>query len=75
MDKTPEAVDVIRRKANKVSALFSSNAGIEVLKILEDQFDKPDLRGDSVEDTYFNLGQRDVLIYLRQLHQVSGIEF
>ena len=66
-----EAITNIKQKSNKVKGLFGSALGLEVLRILEDEFDKPDLRGDTVEDTFFNLGQRDVLVYLRQMHEVE----
>ena len=69
-----EAITNIKRKSNKVKALFKSGLGVEVIDILTEEFDKADLRGATVEETYFNLGRRDVLVYLMQLLEVDGIE-
>ena len=57
----------LRRKTGKVRLLFNTALGLEVLEILADEFDAPDLRGSTVEDTYFQLGRRDVLVYIKQL--------
>ena len=62
-----DIIDSLRRKSAKVRQLFATDRGREVLKILADEFDNDELRGDSVEETYYNLGQRDVIVYIRQL--------
>lgn len=61
----------IKRKAALVRRLFATPLGKEVHEILVNQFDADDLRGETVEQTYYNLGQRDVLVYLRQLGEVD----
>ena len=62
-----EGIARMKAKSRAVRAIFSSPEGKKVLELLSEQFDQDDLRGDTVQDTYYNLGQRDVLIYIRQL--------
>ena len=69
-----KAIHNIKAKSSKVKQLFNSELGLAVLRILEDEFDQHDLRGGSTEETYFNLGRRDVLVYIRQLYEVDGID-
>lgn len=64
--KLDEAKKNLRKKSIKVFRLFSSPEGEEVLKILEQEFDHRDPRGVDIQDTYYRLGQRDVMVYIRQ---------
>ena len=68
-----DVLEGLKRKAAKVHLLFATDLGKEVLQILRDEFDHEDLRGDSVEETYYNLGRRDAVIYLAQLRD-AGID-
>lgn len=61
----------IARKASEIKRVFGTHSGKAVLNILEDQFDGEDLRGQTVEETYYKLGQRDVVTYLRQLNRIQ----
>ena len=69
-----EGLTNIRRKAGAVRALFATDEGRKVLDILGDEFDTDELRGGTVEETYFNLGRRDVLVYLKQLFEVDYLD-
>lgn len=60
-----------RKKARKFEELFSSPLGMEVLTMLEAEFDIDELRAQSVENTYFNIGRRDVVVYINQLINYS----
>lgn len=46
------------------SALFNSSDGQAILDDLVDKFYRPTLKQDNVNDTYFRLGQMDVLSYI-----------
>ena len=56
-----------KEKALAAQRLFSTPDGKLVLEALERQFVLGSIRASSVEDTYFNLGARDVVIRLRRL--------
>ena len=61
----------IRKKAAAFHELLNNPLGKELVAILEEEFyDKEDLRGDTVEETYYNLGARDVVAYLRTLQRI-----
>jgi hypothetical protein len=55
----------LRKKSVKFYRLFSSPEGEKVLELLEEMFDHADPRGADVQDTYFKLGQKDVVTYIR----------
>ena len=67
-----EAIEMIDRKAHTVSEVFNTHAGKEALDVLRDMFDHDDCRGESVEDTYYRLGQRDVIKYIEALLRRVG---
>ena len=58
-----------KRKALKkrLGDFFNSDAGKELLKDLTAAFDPDDLRGTTPDDTFFNLGARSVVRYLKAL--------
>ena len=59
------------RKATNFRTLFSSPAGKEVLQALEDEFIPDMLAKSDPHETYYALGQRDVVIYIKQLLKAS----
>jgi len=46
----------------------------KLLMLLLDEFETDDLRGATVEDTYYRLGQRDVVVYMLRLAEGIGDE-
>ena len=61
----------LKRKADAVRHVLTTHAGKELLQIMHDEFDMADLRGDTVEETYYNLGRRDAVVYLEQLRDAE----
>lgn len=60
----------IREKAAQFHELLNNPVGKQLVDILIEEFvNKDDLRGRTVEDTYYNLGARDVVVYLQQLQR------
>ena len=60
----------IREKAAQFHELLNNPVGKQLIEILEQEFDRDDLRGTTVEQTYYNLGARDVVKYLQTLQKV-----
>ena len=46
---------------------FNTPAGKKVLRAMEEEFDGVEIRQDSPHDTYYRLGQRDVVVYIKQM--------
>jgi hypothetical protein len=59
------------RKSSLARKTFSTEEGKELLEILKNEFMPENLIGDDVNNTYFNLGRRDVIIYIEQLMRVD----
>jgi hypothetical protein len=57
----------LRQKCRLVAEALGTPAGEKLVALLLDEFDRDDLRGTTVEETYFRLGQRDVVNYLLRL--------
>ena len=53
--------------ARAAQAFFATSGGRELLEILEKTFIYGDLQGPSELHTAFNLGAREVVLYLRRL--------
>lgn len=51
----------------RLGDFFRSDAGKELIEDLHEAFDPDELRADSVEDTFFNLGARSVVRYIKSL--------
>lgn len=60
----------IREKAAQFHEFMSNPVGKQLVAILKEEFDGEDLRGTTVENTYYNLGARDVVKYLETLTRV-----
>ncbi len=66
------ALDNVRIKSRDFHILFTSPVGVKVLKYLEDEFDQEDIFQAGVPDgTAYNLGRRDVVLYIRQMIRVT----
>jgi len=57
----------LAHKQSLVSGFMQSEAGKEIIRILEEEFYDGELLGGDSHETYYNLGRRDVVAYLRQL--------
>ena len=66
------ALDNVRRKSKDFHALFTSPVGVKVLGYLEDEFDLDEIFQAGVPDqTAYNCGRRDVIVYIRQMMRVT----
>ena len=63
--------EATKRKAAAFAAVFNTRDGEKVLEALEAEFDRDELRGGEPHSTYFNLGQRDVVVYIKQMLKYS----
>lgn len=61
------AVEALGTKAKNFHALFTSPIGVKVLEALEEEFNPDILLGSSDAITSYNVGRRDVVIYIRQM--------
>ena len=71
-EKKQALLDNVRKKSGDFHKLFTSPIGEKVLKYLEDEFDNEKLFVAGVPDeTGYNLGGRDVIVYIRQMIRVK----
>ena len=71
----PDSVLIeINRKGQVMARVFDTASGKEALQLLRDMFDLDDCRGETTEDTYYKLGQRDVVKYIEALLRRAGDE-
>jgi hypothetical protein len=61
----------LAKKIGNAQTVLSTPQGLQLMAALEQEMNGHDLRGGSVEDTYYNLGKRDVFMYLLQLSNAS----
>ena len=64
----------IRVKGSAIRRLFETPDGALVLELLEAEFVHHPLLGKSPEETAFNVGRHDVVLYLKQLRDTSQKE-
>lgn len=69
--KREEALTRLARKRAQVVAVLETPGGKEMLEALEEMFYHADLFGQTPEETAYNLGRRDVVVYLRQLRNLG----
>lgn len=65
-----QAIKAIRDKAMLVKKIFGTSDGEKLMEILEKEFNSDNLLavGDP-HVTHYNLGRRDVVMYLKQLQR------
>ena len=68
------AKERLRTKGKVVREALSTESGQKLLMLLLEEFDGDDVRGGTVEDTYYRLGQRDVIVYMVRLLEGIGDE-
>lgn len=61
------ALKDLEKKAGDFHNLFTSPVGVKVLEALEEEFNPDVLLGSSDAETNYNVGRRDVVIYIQQL--------
>lgn len=68
---TPTGMDKIRKELAKKAGLFKrvflTADGEQVMKILEDAFDGDTIFNVDPHKTAYNLGHRDVVMYIKQM--------
>lgn len=64
----------VRVKAGVLAELMNSELGNRFIKALEENFYDGSMIGDDPYMTYFKLGQRDVVDYLKQLQRIHERE-
>ena len=57
----------LEKKRGAAQRAFATEDGSAILAALEARFVLGDLAGPTPEQTYFNLGAREVVVYLRSL--------
>jgi len=60
-------IKAIRSKAKKYQKVFTSLIGKQVLEDLETEFNPDILLGKDDAETNYNVGRRDVIIYIQQM--------
>lgn len=61
----------LSRKAAALARFLSSPDGAEIVEILEEEFVYGELFDNDPCKTAYNLGGRDVVVYLRQLKRIG----
>lgn len=73
---TEQAVEAwkekLREKSSVVRDAFSTEAGQKLEKLLIETFEDKSLKSEDPHETYYRLGQRDVVQYLRELKGVTS---
>jgi hypothetical protein len=69
-----EARARVLAKSKAISRFLGSPDGKEVLSLLEEEFFLGSMMGSSPEQTAFNLGRRDVVVYIRNLRDFAQKE-
>jgi len=57
----------LRAKSKNFNSVFSSPQGEQVLVALEEEFNHDNIMAEDPYKTAYRLGQRDVVVYIRQL--------
>lgn len=61
------AIEALGKKAGDFHKTFTSPVGVKVLEALEEEFNPDVLLGKTDAETNYNVGKRDVVIYIRQM--------
>jgi len=61
-------------KSARVQAFMASEIGKEIIQMLEDEFYHGDLYDPCPHKTAYNLGRRDVVVFLRELQNWRKID-
>ncbi len=69
--KLEQAFAKLERDQAALGAVLASQAGAKLLETLEADFIDGDLFGETPEETAFNLGAREVVLYMRRLARAA----
>ena len=67
-----QAEKLFDERARTLARVFDTPSGKEALKLLQDMFDLDDCVGVDTHNTYYKLGQRDVVKYIETLLRRVG---
>ena len=62
-----ETFNNLRQKARLFQQVFGTAAGEQVLEALDEEFNGVEIKAPTDSDTNYNLGRRDVVMYIHQL--------
>ena len=65
-------MEAIREKRKVVQNVLKTPEGKKLFAVLEDTFERKPLKGENPHETYYNLGQRDLVQYLRELRDFTN---
>ena len=63
---------VFDQRAKVLARVFDTEPGKEALQLLRDLFDPDECRGSDSNETYYKLGQREVVKYIEALLRRVG---
>lgn len=63
----------LREKAEIVRSALNTDSGKALFGLMSQTFESGSLKGEDPHDTYYRLGQRDVVAYLRELSEVTNV--
>lgn len=66
-----ELRDHLREKQRVIRSVLNTPEGKNLFELLEDAFENRALKASDPHDTYYNLGQRDLVQYLRELRDYN----
>jgi hypothetical protein len=66
--------DALRPSIQLIQRLNESEDGKALFSLMEQVFENRSLKGTDTHDTYYRLGQRDVVLYLRELRDYQQDE-
>ena len=66
--------NALRPKIQLINSIFNTHDGEQFFQLLVDTFDRTNIRGADTHETYYRLGQRDVVQYLRELREAAARE-
>lgn len=64
--------EIARKNSGPIQRVFAGADGKEALEVLERAFDGENLFAEDPYRTAYNLGARDVVVYIRQLNRYEA---
>lgn len=66
-EKKKRLREALLEKSNLIKSVFDTYAGKKLMEALEEEFNKDNIFSQCQNTTNYNLGRRDVVIYLKEL--------
>lgn len=73
MQRNEALKQLAERVGNDVRIALSTPAGARVLEALDERYVQGDLMGATPEETAFNLGAREVVVWLKRMVRVAEV--